>query len=87
MVSLMSNLTAPCSSSQLALAVEEFLSKAEAFLQNHYKAGSSSADVQQMLQAIANLQMDVDTESLEQEFSLHCDRTDLMADQDDSAWV
>jgi len=38
------------------------------------------------MQAISNLQLDVDTERLEQEFDLHCDRKDLEADYYDSAW-
>lgn len=82
----MNSIQAPPASSALALAVEEFLKKAEAFLQNHYQEGSGSEDVQKILTAINNLHLDVDVERLEQEFDLHCDHTDVMTDYYDSAW-
>lgn len=86
MVSPMSRIQAPCASSALVSTLEEFISKAETFLKNHYKKDMSSVDVRQIMQAISNLQLDVDTERLEQEFDLHCDRKDLEADYYDSAW-
>lgn len=86
MVIPMSRIQAPSASALLASAVEEFLAKAEAFLQNHYQEGSSSTDVNQILQAIANLQLVVNFQALEREFDLHCDHQDLEADHYDSAW-
>ena len=55
---------------QLALTLEQFVSSAEAFLQNHYMVGSDSSDISKILRAIANLQLDVDNEKLESEFDL-----------------
>lgn len=77
---------APSASTIFASALSEFVSKADAFLQNHYHGGSESADVQQVLKALAHLQLDVDKEALEKEFDLRCDRQDLEADYYDSAW-
>lgn len=77
---------APSGESTLALSVEGFVKKAETWLQNHYQEGSTSADIQQILQAIANLQLDVDIQALGREFDLHCERKDLEADYYDSAW-
>jgi hypothetical protein len=82
----MFQIQAPCPLSALASTLEEFISKADTFLKNHYKEDISSIDVRQIMQAINNLQLDVDTERLEQEFDLHCDRKDLEADYYDSAW-
>ncbi|KAB8316133.1 hypothetical protein SD81_028540 [Tolypothrix campylonemoides VB511288] len=77
---------APSAANQLALTLEQFIGKAEAFLQNHYVVGSDSSDVQTILKAIANLQLDVDTERLEEEFRLHQEKRDLMVDHFDSSW-
>lgn len=82
----MKSLQAPSVESSLALTIEGFIKKAEAWLHNHYQEGSNSADIQQILQAITNLQLDVDIQALEREFNLHCDRQDLEADYYDSAW-
>lgn len=79
-------LQAPSVESQLVLSLEAFVKKAEAFLENHYFFGSDSQDVTNILQAVKNLQLDVDEEALQREFQLHCDRKDLEADYYDSAW-
>lgn len=70
----------PSSANQLALTLEQFVAAAEAFLQNHYEAGSDSEDIDKILKAIANLHLDIDTEQLEKEFELHQEKKDLMAD-------
>lgn len=80
------HVTAPSAESTLALAIEEFTKKAEAFLQIHYQYGSSKEDIEIILKAVDNLKLDIDTKRLEQEFELHCDRKDLEADYYDSAW-
>ena len=77
---------APSSTSQLALTLEQFVSKAEAFLQNHYTVGSEAGDIQQILKAIADLQLDVDDEALEAEFELVQEKRDLLNDYYNSAW-
>lgn len=77
---------APSTASQLALTLEQFVSKAEAFLQNHYTVGSEATDIQQILKAIADLQLDVDNEALEAEFELVQEKKDLMGDYYNSAW-
>jgi hypothetical protein len=79
-------LQAPSAANQLALTLEQFISTAEAFLQNHYTVGSDSADIQTILKAIADLRLDIDTEQLEQEFELSQEKQDLMSDYYDSAW-
>lgn len=79
-------LQAPSAESTLALTIEGFIKKADAWLQNYYAGGSDKEDIQQILQAIANLQLDVDAEALEQEFLLQRERQDLMGDYYDSAW-
>ncbi|OKH52375.1 hypothetical protein [Scytonema sp. HK-05] len=75
---------APSAANQLALTLEQFIGKAEAFLQNHYVVGSDSADIQTILKAIADLRLDIDTERLEQEFELTQEKQDLMGDYYDS---
>lgn len=70
----------PSSANQLALTLEQFVSAAEAFLQSHYEVGSDSEDIQKILKAIANLQLDVDTEELEKEFELSQEKKDLLND-------
>ncbi|KOP26366.1 hypothetical protein AMR41_10805 [Hapalosiphon sp. MRB220] len=77
---------APSSANQLALTLEQFVAKAEAFLQNHYKVGSESEDIQKILKAIADLRLDVDNEALEAEFELVQQKKDYLADCYDSAW-
>ncbi|WP_026736158.1 hypothetical protein [Fischerella sp. PCC 9605] len=77
---------APSAASQLALTLEQFVSQAEAFLQNHYTVGSDSEDIQKILKAIANLQLDIDNERLEQEFELVQEKRELLNDHYDSAW-
>lgn len=79
-------LIAASAESQLALNLEQFISKADAFLQNYYAGGSDSQDVEKIMLAIKNLQLDVDEKALEAEFELYCDRKDLEADSYDSAW-
>lgn len=79
-------LQAPSASSVFASTIEEFVRKADVFLQNHYLEGSNDADIKQMLQAIANLQLDIDAKALEKEFALHCERQDLLNDYYDSNW-
>lgn len=76
----------PCSSADLAITIEKFVNKADAFLQNHYAGGSDSADIQKMLKAIAVLQLDIDREALEKEFELATERRDLESDFDSSSW-
>jgi hypothetical protein len=79
-------IAAPSAESTLALAIEEFTRKAEAFLQIHYQYGSSKEDIEIILKAVNDLKLDINAEQLEQEFELHCDRKDLEADYYDSAW-
>jgi hypothetical protein len=71
---------------QLAQSLEEFVSAAEAFLQNHYVGGSDKSDVEAILVAVTNLKLDIDKQALEQEFELACNRQDLISDYYDSAW-
>ncbi|MBD2341232.1 hypothetical protein H6G64_30135 [Calothrix sp. FACHB-156] len=78
---------APSAVNQLALTLEQFVSKAEAFLQNHYTAGSDSHDIQKILKAIADLRLDIDNEALEAEFELAQEKKDLMGDYYDSSWL
>lgn len=70
----------PSASNQLASTLEEFVAAAEAFLQSHYQVGSDSEDVQKILKAIANLQLDINKEELEEEFELTQERQDLLND-------
>lgn len=77
---------APSAANQLALTLEQFVSKAEAFLQNHYTAGSDSQDIQQILKAIADLKLDIDNEALEAEFELSHEKQELLKDYYDSCW-
>lgn len=70
----------PSASNQLALTLEQFVSAAEAFLQNHYEVGSDSEDISKILKAIANLQLDVNNEELEKEFELNQEKKDLLND-------
>jgi hypothetical protein len=71
---------------QLAQSLEEFVSAAEAFLQNHYIAGSDKSDVEAILKAVTNLKLDIDKQALEQEFERAYNRQDLICDYYDSAW-
>ena len=54
---------APSSANYLATSLEQFIAKAEAFLQNHYLEGSNSEDIQKILKAITDLGLDVDKDS------------------------
>lgn len=69
-VNYIMSIEAPSSATHLVTALEEFVAKAEAFLQNHYTAGSDSTDIQKILKAVSNLQLDIDKDKLEQEFQL-----------------
>ncbi len=71
---------------QLAQTLEEFVSAAEAFLQNHYVGGSDKSDVEVILKAVDNLKLDIDKQALEQEFELACEQQDSISDYYDSAW-
>jgi len=71
---------APSAESIFALTLEQFVAKAEAFLQNYYTVGSDSEDIQKILKAIADLRLDIDSEALEAEFELVQEKKDLMAD-------
>lgn len=77
---------APSAANQLALTLEQFIGKAEAFVQNHYTVGSDSADIKKILKAIADLRLDIDSERLEQEFELQQEKKDLLKDYYDSSW-
>jgi hypothetical protein len=70
----------------LATSLEQFIAKAEAFLQNHYLEGSNSEDIQKILKAITNLGLDVDKDSLEREFNLIQEKKDYLVDIDYSIW-
>jgi len=77
---------APSSANYLATSLEQFIAKAEAFLQNHYLEGSDSEDIQKILKAITNLGLDVDKDSLEREFNLIQEKKDYLVDIDYSIW-
>lgn len=77
---------APSSANYLATSLEQFIAKAEAFLQNHYLEGSNSEDIQKILKAITNLGLDVDKDSLEREFNLIQEKKDYLVDIDYSIW-
>jgi hypothetical protein len=77
---------APSSANYLATSLEQFIAKAEAFLQNHYLEGSNSEDIQKILKAITNLGLDVDKDRLEQEFNLVQEKKDYLVDIDYSIW-
>jgi len=77
---------APSSANYLATSLEQFIAKAEAFLQNHYLEGSNSEDIQKILKAITNLGLDVDKDSLEREFNLVQEKKDYLVDIDYSIW-
>jgi hypothetical protein len=79
-------LEAPSSATHLVSVLEEFVAKAEAFLQNHYTVGSESEDVQKILKAVFNLQLDIDKDKLEQEFQLVQEKKDLLTDYCDNSW-
>lgn len=80
------SITAPSAESTLALMIENFIKKAEAFLQIHYRYGCDEEDIKIILKAVADLRLEIDIEQLKQEFELHRDREDLEADYYDSAW-
>jgi len=77
---------APSSANYLATSLEQFIAKAEAFLQNHYLEGSNSEDIQKILKAITNLGLDVDKDSLEREFNLIQEKKDYLVDINYSVW-
>jgi hypothetical protein len=77
---------APSSANYLATSLEQFIAKAEAFLQNHYLEGSNSEDIQKILKAITNLGLDVDKDSLGREFNLVQEKKDYLVDIDYSIW-
>jgi hypothetical protein len=60
---------APSAESQLVLSLEQFVIKADAFLQNYYSGGNDASDIQKILQAITNLQLDIDLAALKREFN------------------
>jgi hypothetical protein len=60
---------APSAESQLVLSLEQFVIKADAFLQNYYSGGNDTKDIQKILQAITNLQLDIDLAALKREFN------------------
>ncbi len=72
----------------MATSLEQFIAKAEAFLQNHYLQGSNSEDIQKILKAITNLglDLDLDKDSLEREFNLIQEKKDYLVDIDYSIW-
>lgn len=74
-------------SHELAIALEQFITKAEAFLTNHYLAGSDLADLEAMLVCIENLKLDIDVEALKAEFERVQERKDLLADYSEHYWV
>ncbi len=66
--------------------LEKFLSKADKFVKSYYAGVSEQEHVQEIMCEVRLLATDVDLEQLEIEYQLHCDKEDLMADYDDSAW-
>ncbi len=80
-------ITAPSAESTLAQELEKFIKKAEAWLQNHYAAGSDSEDIEKIVSAIANLQLGVDTEALEKEFEIVIEKKNLLNDYYDLTWL
>lgn len=79
-------IVAPSAESTFALTLEQFVKKAEDFLQNYYAGGNDDETMRGMVKAIKELHLEIDEEAIEAEFELHCDRKDLEADYYDSAW-
>lgn len=67
-------------------SLEKFMGKADKFIKLYYSGNSESEDLKEILALVAKLNSDATVEQLEADYLLHCDRQDLMADSDDSAW-
>lgn len=66
--------------------LEKFLSKADKFIKIYYAGVSEQEHIKEIMCEVRLLALDVDLEQLEIEYQLHCDKNDLIADCDDSAW-
>ncbi|RUT03848.1 hypothetical protein DSM106972_047620 [Dulcicalothrix desertica PCC 7102] len=66
--------------------LEKFLGKADKFVKSYYALVSELLDVKEIMCEVRLLATDVDLEQLEIEYQMYCDKKDLMADCDDSAW-
>ncbi|GJD19093.1 hypothetical protein RIVM261_040490 [Rivularia sp. IAM M-261] len=66
--------------------LEKFLGKADKFVKSYYAGVSELLDVKEIMCEVRLLATDVDLEQLENEYQMYCDKKDLMADCDDSAW-
>ncbi|MBW4604319.1 MAG: Pb-reticulocyte-binding protein [Calothrix sp. FI2-JRJ7] len=66
--------------------LEKFLGKADKFVKSYYAGVSELEHVKEIMCEARLLAIDVDLEQLENEYQMYCDKEDLMADCDDSAW-
>ncbi len=66
--------------------LEMFLSKADKFIKIYYAGVSEQEHIKEIMSEVLLLASDVDLEKLEIEYQLYCDKNDLLADCDDSAW-
>lgn len=73
---------APSAITIFVTTLEQFFSKIETFLDNHYEYGSESEDVQKMLKEIDGLRFEIDRERLEKEFDLVQERRDYLSGKD-----
>jgi len=73
---------APSAITMFVTTLEQFLSKIEAFLDNHYECGSDSEDIQKMLYSVDNFRYEIDREGLKQEFNLIQEKKDYLSGKD-----
>lgn len=66
--------------------LEKFLGKADKFIKSYYAGTSEQEHIKEIISELCFLARDVDLEQLEIEYQLHCEKKDLIADCDDSAW-
>lgn len=66
--------------------LELFVSKADKFIKTYYSGVSEENQVREIMQELPNLVLDTDLQQLEIDYQNYQERTDLLADCDDSTW-
>jgi hypothetical protein len=66
--------------------LEQFVSKADKFIKIYYSGISEENQVREIMQELQNLVSDTDLHQLEIDYQDYQERTDLLADCDDSTW-
>jgi hypothetical protein len=63
-----------------------FVSKADKFIKTYYSGVSEENQVKEIMQELHNLVLHTDLQQLEIDYQNYQERTDLLADCDDSTW-